>query len=141
MNKYNELRSKHQKEVDGFPIGFAFSDEQFNEQMKKLGLEPEDTNKVISIGGGGFIRKTDLKQFEEMFERHSKEMNEAIESDKTGEGFIKEMFEFELANHEFNYTHELEDTLEALDLTKEQVRNDQRLKHGLLLAINSIDDE
>lgn len=140
MTKYNELREKHQKEVNDFPIGFAFSDKQFEEQMQKLGLNPDDTSKVISIGGGGFIRKTDLKAFEEMFERHSKEMNEAIANDKTGEGFIKEMFLFELANHEYSYTHELEDTLEALDLTKEQVRNDQRLKHGLLLAINSIDE-
>ena len=37
MTKYNELREKHQKEVNEFPIGFAFSDQQFEEQMKKLG--------------------------------------------------------------------------------------------------------
>ena len=65
MTKYNELREKHQKEVNDFPIGFAFSDKQFEEQMQKLGLDPDDTSKVISIGGGGFIRKTDLKAFEE----------------------------------------------------------------------------
>ena len=34
MNKYNELREKHQKEVNDFPIGFAFSDKQFEEQMQ-----------------------------------------------------------------------------------------------------------
>lgn len=60
---------------------------------------------------------------------------------KTGEGFIKEMFQFELANYEFDYTHELEPTLEALNLTKKQIRENKTLKNGLLLAINSIDTE
>ena len=29
MNKYEEMREKHQKEVNDFPIGFAFSEQQF----------------------------------------------------------------------------------------------------------------
>lgn len=49
---------------------------------------------------------------------------------KTGERFIKEMFQFEL-----------EPTLEALNLTKKQIRENKTLKNGLLLAINSIDTE
>ena len=49
---------------------------------------------------------------------------------KTDEGFIKEMFQFEL-----------EPTLEALNLTKKQIRENKALKNGLLLAINSIDTE
>lgn len=141
MNKYEEMREKHQKEVNDFPIGFAFSEQQFEEQMKKLGLEPNQTNEVVSIGNGGFIKKKDIENFEAMFERHSKEMEEAIANDKTGEGFIKEMFQFELVNHEYDYTHELDDTIEALDLTKEKIRNNKALKNGLLLAINTIDTE
>ena len=49
---------------------------------------------------------------------------------KTDEGFIKEMFQFEL-----------EPTLEALNLNKKQIRENKTLKNGLLLAINSIDTE
>lgn len=141
MTKYEEIREKHQKEVNEFPIGFAFSDQQFEEQMKKLGLEPNQTNEVVSIGGGGFIKKKDIENFEAMFKKHSDEIKEEIAKDKTGEGFIKEMFQFKLANYEFDYTHELEPTLEALNLTKKQIRENKALKNGLLLAINSIDTE
>lgn len=31
MNKYVDLKNKHQKEVNDFPIGAAFSNEQFKE--------------------------------------------------------------------------------------------------------------
>ena len=39
MNKYDEIKEKHQKIVNKFPMKFAFSDEQFNQGMKELGLE------------------------------------------------------------------------------------------------------
>lgn len=138
MNQYKELKEKQQKRVDSFPMKFAFSDEQFNKAMHELGLEPNDTDKIISIGGGGFILKSDLKAFEELFDTIDKEMKEEIEKDKTGEHFIKDMFLYELENHEFGYTKELDDTLEALDLTKNEILKNERLKKGLLLAINEI---
>ena len=91
MNRYAELREKHQKEFDKFPMKFAFSDKQFKEAMESLGLTENDTDKIIGIGAGGFIRKSDLKAYTEMCQRTEKEMQEAIDNDKTGEGFIKEM--------------------------------------------------
>ena len=57
MNRYAELREKHQKEFDKFPMKFAFSDKQFKEAMESLGLTENDTDKIIGIGAGGFIRK------------------------------------------------------------------------------------
>ena len=39
------------------------------------------------------------------------------------------------------FQFELEPTLEALNLTKKQIRENKTLKNGLLLAINSIDTE
>ena len=118
-------------------MGFAFSESQFKETMKKLGLEENETDKIIGIGiGGGFIRKTDVEAFNEMNKRHRQEEKEAIKNDLTGEGYIKDMFEYELANHEYGYTYNLEDTLNALGLTIEKINNDQRLKHGLDLALN-----
>ena len=92
------------------------------------------TDKIIGIGAGGFIRKSDLKAYTEMCQRTEKEMQEAIANDKTGEGFIKEMFKYELANHEYCITYELDDTLDALGLTIEEINNNQALKHGLELA-------
>lgn len=133
-NKYDEVKQKHQKIVNDFPMKFAFSDEQFNRGMKELGLDPNDTDKVVSISGGGFIRKTDIKRFCDMWDTLRKEHNDLIKADKTGEGYIKDMFVSELKNHEYGYTYELDDTLDALELTYEQVKNSPILSHGLELA-------
>lgn len=134
MNKYDEVKERHQKRVNDFPMKFAFSDEQFNKGMEELGLKPTDTDKVYSIGGGGFIRKTDVEKFSKMWDELRKEHNDLIKADKTGEGYIKDMFVSELENHEYGYTYELEDTLDALELTMDQINNSPTLKHGLELA-------
>lgn len=134
MNKYMELKNKIQKEVDEFPMGFAFSNEQFEKMKEELGVKED--SELLSIGAGGFIRKTDREAFHELFNNKSKKIDEAIAEDKTGEGFIKDMFLYELANHEYCITYDLEDTLYALDLTYEEVMNDERLLRGLTLAKN-----
>ncbi len=134
MNKYEEMKERHQKEFDNFPMKFAFSDKQFKESMEALGLTEKDTDKVIGIGAGGFIRKSDLKAYTEMCQRTAREMQDAINEDITGENFIKDMFLYELANHEYCITYELEDTLEAVGLTIQEVENSKALKHGLVLA-------
>lgn len=135
MNAYRVMKDAHQKEVDAFPFAFAFNEKQFEEGMRKLGLDPSETDKVYKLGDtGGFYRKEDAEKLHEMFDRHQREMGAAIGQDATGDGFICDMFNYELANHEYSYTHEIDDTLDALDLTIEEVNNDPRLLHGLRKA-------
>ncbi len=141
MNKYEEIKNKHQKRVNDFPLGFAFSNQQFKDMMEKWELKETDTDKIYSIGGGGFIRKTDLEEYNKMWTEIRKEEKDLIEQDKTGEGYIKDMFLYELENHEYGYTHELEDTLDALELTYDQVMESPSLKHGLELARKEILDK
>lgn len=133
-NKYETLKAKHQKEFDNFPMFFAFSDEQFKRGMEKLGLNENETNKIYSIGSGGFIRKADSKQFGELIENSAKEMQKAIDEDKDGTGFIKDMFFYELGNHEYIITYDLSDTIDALDLTMEKIEKSEKLQNGLKLA-------
>lgn len=133
-NAYLLLKKKHQQEFNEFPMFFAFSDKQFKEGMATLGLKENETDKIFSIGNGGFYRKSDAPAFHEMLIRHDREMQEAIDNDATGDGFIREMFEYELANHEYGYTMSLEDTLNALDLTYEEIEANEKLLHGLRLA-------
>lgn len=135
MNLYDELRHKQQQEVNSFPIGFAYNDKQFEEQMAKLGLKTTDTNKVVSIGFGGFIRKSDASAFDEMLKRHRKQMEKAIAEDKNGTGFVKDMFESELANHEYDYTRDITDTLDALGLTMKEIASKRNLFNGLQKAL------
>jgi len=130
-NTYLTLKRKHQEEVNNFPIVFAFSAKQFEEAMTKLGLTVADTDKIYSIDGGGYIRKTDSETFSEMVERHDKEMKDAINSDLTGEGFIFEMFSYELSNREYGYTGDIEPTLDALGLTVEEIQANNKLRFGL----------
>ncbi|MGC6586158.1 DUF7659 family protein [Paenibacillus sp. Dod16] len=138
MNLYKELKSKHQKEVSEFPMAFAFSNQQFKEGMEKLGLTESDMDKVCSIGAGGFIRKQDSEALKDMRIRHSRELQEAIDNDQTGEGFIFDMFKYELANHEYSYTRDVESTLDALGFTAEEINANEKLRHGLAKAIQKL---
>lgn len=132
--RYVELKNKHSKEVNEFPMKFAFSEQQFEKAMQELGLTKDDKDKVMGISGGGFIRKTDAKAFAEMFERQEREMKELIDADETGEGFILDMFTYELCNHEYGITYEEEDTLIALGLSPKTIADSPSLSHGLSLA-------
>ena len=138
MNEYKELRDRQQAEFNAFPMFFAFSNKQFAEGMEKLGLRPDDTDKIYKFGStGGFYRKTDSKALRDMLDRHAGEMDAAIAKDETGEGFIYDMFNYELANHEYCITYDLEPTLDALGLTEDEVLNDERLMRGLEKAQNN----
>lgn len=140
MNAYKAMRDRHGKEVNDFPMFFAFSNEQFDEGMKKFGLEPDQKDQICSIPGGGFIKKSDRQALIDMFDRQRDEKKALIEADQTGEGFIYDMFDYELANHEYGYTRDIEDALGALGLTVEEVNADQRLLHGLKKACREQED-
>ena len=139
MNKYAELRNRQQEEFNALPLGFAFNNRQFAETMQAWGLDPEtDTDKVCSIGYGGFLQKKDAELLRTTTARHEEELAAAIAEDQTGDGFICDMFFQELADHEYGYTGDLSDTLEALDYTPEEINADQRLLHGLEKACQAI---
>lgn len=142
-NRYQELRERQQKEFDALPLGFAFGDKQFEEMMKGWGLDAkkdEDLAKIYSIGYGGYIQKKDSTLLHEIRERHDKEMEDAIVADETGEGFIFEMFLYELDNHEYGYTGDPEGALDALGYTADEVLENQKLKRGLEKAVQFIRD-
>jgi hypothetical protein len=136
MNPYIELKERHQKEINDFPFGFAFSESQFNNMMiNKFGLTPEDTDKIYSIGGGGYVRKCDADAMHEMFDRHAKERETAIKENK--DDYLYHMFNYELANHEYSYTGDVSDTLDAIGLTREEVNADERMRKALARAIKN----
>lgn len=123
MESYRELRDRQQKEFNELPLGFAFSDKRFDEMMEKWGLDPEkDLDKICRIGGSGFIQKKDRAHFREVVKRQDTEMETAKASDKDGTGFLYQMFLYELDNHEYGYTGDLEDTLDCLGLTWEELK-------------------
>ena len=136
MNSYLQMKERHSHEFEEFPIFFAFDNKQFADGMKSLGLDPAETDKIYTLPGtGGFYRKSDAQWLRDIFDQHDKEFQEAIDADPTGEGFVFDMFSYELSNHEFGITGTVSDTLDALGLTEEEVRANPKLKHGLALAL------
>lgn len=131
MNRYADLKQRQQEEFSAFPMQFAFSDQQLAEAMTALGLKPTDTDKVYKAPGGGIYRREDGPRLKEMMDRFDRELQEAIAGDQTGDGFIYEMFLYELNSHEYGYTGDTEDTLDALGYTEEDIKADPRLSHGL----------
>jgi len=130
METYRELRERHQKEVNAFPFGAAFSEKQFEEMMGKFGLRKKDTGKICSLGAGMFCKKTDLPALKEMFERHTAEREEAMQNEKFAyEAFVAEMF-----NHECGYTGEFGDAISALGLTLEQINSSSILANAFTKA-------
>ena len=138
MTQYQEMKAKQEKDLNAFPFMWAFDEKQFNAGMKGLGLEPTDTDKIFSIGAGGYIRKTDAPAMEEMFARHEAEHEAAIAADADGTGYIYDMFLYELDNHEYSYTGDATETLEALGLSWQEVQADKRLSDALNKAIKTI---
>ena len=140
MTKYQELKAKHEKEVEAFPFMWAFDEKQFDAGMKGLGLDPTDTDKIFSIGAGGYIRKTDAPAMKEMFTRHKAELKAARAADKKAKGFTFEMFLYELDNHEYCYTGDASEALAALGLSYEEVQADERLSKAFKKAVATINE-
>lgn len=146
-NAYREMRQRQQQEFNKAPLGFCFSDEQYKEMMQKWGLDPEkDTDKVYSIGAGGYIKKSDWEDFFALNLRLRKEREEFFASDTTGErgGHLYDAFRYELANHEYGYTREEDTVHEALDavgIEWNEVLKHPHMKKALLAAIEDIEHE
>lgn len=80
----------------------------------------------------------DSKLFHEMLDRHEKELQKAISEDKDGTGFIFQMFLSELNNHEYIYTQDITDTLEALGYSYDDIMGNSKLYKGLIKACKKI---
>ena len=132
QNRYNILKTRHEKEFDELPIHFAFGDEQYKKMLNKLNVKKEQIVKVSKAGG--YMLRDDFSKYKEMSERHYNEIHDEIKNDKDGSGFIKDMFYSELCNHEYGYTMDEEETLESLSISYNDLKENINLQQGLELA-------
>ena len=133
-HQYQEVRHRPQAERNAISKFFAFNKQQFVKGRRKWALSPWEPRQVCSIFGGGYCRKSDVAKLNEMFTRHRKELEDAIAGDKTGQGFICDMFLQELENHEYSYTGDVQETLDALGITTQYMEAVPQLLDGLALA-------
>lgn len=132
------MKKRHQEEVNALPIYWAFTEERFVEVLKELGLTKNDTDKLCNTFGGGFCLAKDAQMIADTLARNFKEVEDAIQADETGDGFIKDMFLYELRDHEYTYTLDTEETLSACGFSEVEVEADPRLKHGLEMACRKL---
>jgi len=79
--------------------------------MEKLGVT-DAQKELYSIGGGGYIRKSDSKALSDLVIRLDAEMKTAMEDKQ----FMTDAIRYELANHEYCITHDPTQTIELLDI-------------------------
>ncbi len=132
MNRYKRLKTIYRKKKDDIPVLFVLKDEQLKEKIKESGLK--GFYDVASCGNGKCIRMEDLFYFTMICLEENDKHHQYIMEDRTGEGYIKDMFICELENHNYANTNDLKDTLNALNLTQKQIDESPTLRHGLELA-------
>ena len=127
-DEYLELQKKHQKELEDFPIAYAFNDKQLQEALEKLGATKEEC--VTVFGHGDIVKRTDAKPLIKMLERHTQEIKQKLIDDVE---FAEAAFLYEMDNHEYaiNWSAD-EDVMECFCINWEFIR-----KHGLQMAYDS----
>ena len=78
---YLELKRKHQDELSKFPLFFALNESQFEDGMNKLGLKPNETDKINRINACCYCKKSDSKSYKNMYKRFALEKREALKDD------------------------------------------------------------
>lgn len=132
MNKqqeYVDLKRKHEKEMNDFPMAFAFNDEQLERALAKLGATSKEEC-VTVFGHGDIVKREDAKRLVAMLEGHTKEIKEKLKEDVE---FAEAAFLYEMDNHEYaiNWSAD-EDVMECFCIDWEFIR-----KHGLQMAYDS----
>ena len=107
-------------------VFWAFSEKQLEEGKEKTSLQ--DGDKLVSIGAGGFMPKSEVDTFLQGMDEIQATFKQAMKDKKARRDHIA----YELNNHEAYYTRNISSTLDALgeDFTREEVMEvfDGRLK-------------
>jgi len=114
---YYDLLEKQREEISNFPIAYAFNKEQLEEALKKL--EAEKSECVTVMGAGDILKRKDVPRFLAMLERHTKEVQDALQED---EEWAENAFLYEMDNHEYAINMDGdEDVLRCFGLTYEML--------------------
>ena len=107
---YKDFINKKQKDKNIKGLFFAFNQKQFEEGCEKVGASKD--NKVVSIGAGGYILKSELENFRNTIDENKKSLKELLRDKK----FAEEAFEYELNNTEYCITQNENDALRQLGI-------------------------
>ena len=97
-SEYLNYQKRKEEEVGKFFDDkgfFAYSNEQFEEGMKKLGLNPDDTGAILKAGPGTFILKSAADEYHKLI------VNDDLIEFMQDEEFAVGAFFYEMGNHEY----------------------------------------
>lgn len=116
--EYLEMQKRHQKELEDFPIAYAFNDKQLEEALEKLGATKEEC--VTVFGHGDIVKRTDAKALIKLLEGHTKELKQKLKDDHE---FAYAALLYEMDNHEYaiNWSAD-EDVLACFNITFDDIR-------------------
>ena len=93
---YTEYRNFRQGGFNSLPIFWAFSQSQFKEAMEQRGLTENDTDKIFSLGMGGYALKSDREVIDAFLNAP-----DPLPDLMADPAFAEEAFYYEMCNHEF----------------------------------------
>lgn len=129
--EYLDLQKRHQKELEEFPIAYAFNDKQLEEALEKLGATKEEC--VTVFGHGDIVKRENAKALVKMLENQREEMLQRMRDDAL---FAEAAFEYEMDNHEYAINWDGDaDVLGCFGITFEKI-NQWGLQHAWTTARN-----
>lgn len=120
--KYKEFKETQSKLLNDFAkenMFFAFSNEQFEEWLKKLNTTKEN---IIQTPFWWFIKKESLKNYNDLVKKLDDDLATFL-NDKEN---LLQAFVYELRNHEFDITWDHNNSLKTLNLKYESLTDDQK---------------
>lgn len=127
---YLELQKQQRKELEDFPIAYAFNEEQLKQALEKLNATKKECVTVWDCGD--ILKRSDVPAFKEMLKRHREEIHELLKDEQAAE----EAFLYEMDNHEYaiNYDGDA-DVLACFDLSFKKL-DEMGLRDAYLRARN-----
>ena len=115
--EYLDVKNRHQKEFEEFPIAYAFNDEQLKEALAKLGATKEEC--VSVFGHGDIVKRENADKLIELLEYQREELLQRMRDNPI---FAEEAFLYEMDNHEYAINHSGdEDVLDRFGITFEHI--------------------
>ena len=94
---YEQMTKRHQERVNALPMYWAFSEQQWQELLKKLGLTEEQAKEQLVQYKGAIVRECDIAECQATFN----EINIETEIAYKDPEFFKDACLYEMRNHEY----------------------------------------
>lgn len=137
IKKYYSFNEKNTKSLHDFiskNVFFAFSQEQFNDGLKKFNIDPENKeeikNKLHKYIGGGFILIESEKEEKRIIKKRNKVQRKYLSKFKN----LVDALKYEMYNHECGYTGDYLNGLYAIGYGLKDLRKNKKLQKAYFKA-------